>query len=229
MLNRRGGWALWVLVLLLLFTPPVTWGAIQQRESNTAATAISFARFAARHKWAVLLLMPPISLRPGLMWSVQPHETSILTTEGVWLDVDNTAVTFLLDNEAVIMVSYSLAAMSSKAFHAGGDFLNDNQVQSGARDFIGCRLTVDGVPYRQSGSHISPAGSLESSIGTLEGYLVTELGPGTHTIALQWRKWGSYVRSWSNRPNFEDGQVSGRSITVTAHHRFVLQRACRRA
>jgi hypothetical protein len=153
------------------------------------------------------------------MWSVQPQQTAVLTTEGTWQDVQHTAVDFSLDNEAVVMISYSLVALSSKNFHAGGDFINDNQKNSGSKDFVGCRLTVDGVPYRQSGSHISPAGSLESSTGMLDGYLLTELGPGNHTIAMQWRKWGSYVRSWSNRPNFGDGHISGRSITVTAHHR----------
>jgi hypothetical protein len=153
------------------------------------------------------------------MWSVQPPATAILTTEGSWQDVKDTSVVVPLNNEAVVMISYSLVALSSKKFHAGGDFINDNQKNSGAKDFIGCRLMVDGTPYRQSGSHISPAGSLESSTGILDGYLLAELGPGNHTITLQWRKWGSFVRSWSNRPNFGDGHVSGRSITVTAHHR----------
>ena len=80
----------------------------------------------------------------GLMWSVQPPATAILTSEGSWQDVKDTSVVVPLNNEAVVMISYSLVALSSKKFHAGGDFINDNQKNSGAKDFIGCRLTVDG-------------------------------------------------------------------------------------
>ena len=42
-------------------------------------------------------------------------------------------------------------------------------------DFLAGRLKVDAIPYRQSGSHVSPLSSLESSSRQLSGSLIIEL------------------------------------------------------
>ena len=77
---------------------------------------------------------------------------------------------------------------------------------------------VDGVPYRQSGSHVNPLASLERSARQLRGHLVVTLPAGNHTVKLQWRKWGTYVRAWQSRPDAEDGFVAGRELSVSAEH-----------
>jgi len=46
------------------------------------------------------------------------------------------------------------------------------------------RLAVDGIPFRQSSSHSSVGALNEATSSTLSGYLVTELGPGNHTVQV---------------------------------------------
>lgn len=76
---------------------------------------------------------------------------------------------------------------------------------------------VNGVPLRQSSAYASPAGPYESFADTVGGHLVTEFGPGNHSVRLQWKKSvGGLVTSWSNRPSAHDGFAEGRSIVVTA-------------
>lgn len=119
------------------------------------------------------------------------------------------------------MHSYTIAVTAQKPNHPGGDFLNDNSDLSGLGDFVGARIVIDGVPYRQSGSHASPAGATERSTAVLRGMLVHAVSGGNHTVKVQWRRWGSFVRAWSSNPTFDDGFASGRSLTVTADHRGV--------
>ena len=38
---------------------------------------------------------------------------------------------------------------------------------------------------------------------------------GSHTVKLQWRRYGPTVPLWWSHPNFLDGFVSGRILTVT--------------
>lgn len=89
------------------------------------------------------------------------------------------------------------------------------------------RLIVNGLPLRQSAAHTSPAGPYESFADTLSGHLVTEFGPGNHSVALQWKKSsGGVVSSWSNRPSSHDGFSGGRSIVVTAQVSRMYNRKC---
>ncbi|CAM9116455.1 unnamed protein product, partial [Choristocarpus tenellus] len=90
------------------------------------------------------------------------------------------------------------------------------------------RLVVNSIPFRQSASHASTAGPYEAFVSTVGGHLVTDLGPGNHTIGLEWKKSvGGVVRSWSNRPSESDGHASGRSIVVTAQHRYMWHKAAK--
>jgi hypothetical protein len=109
------------------------------------------------------------------------------------------ALTIALADTTSVVVSYGVSVLAVKPVHPGGDFINDNQVNSGLGDFLGARLKVNGIPYRQSGSHVSPLGSLERAAQQLRGHLVLSLPQGNHTLVLQWRKWGHFVRVWSCR------------------------------
>ncbi len=42
--------------------------------------------------------------------------------------------------------------------------------------------------------------------------LVTQAGE--HTLVVQWRKWGSYVRAWRNSPSFLDGFAMSRFLVA---------------
>jgi hypothetical protein len=134
-----------------------------------------------------------------LMWSVAPLNSTSISTAGVWVDMPDMSLSCTLARQTSLVLSYGVSVIAEKPLHPGGDFLNDNQEASGLGDFLGARLTVDGVPYRQSGSHVSPLASLERSARQLRGHLVLNMPAGNHTVRLQWKKWGTFVRSWSSK------------------------------
>ena len=155
----------------------------------------------------------------ALIWTSQPTTRALLTTVGVWEDVAGAEVTFPLAAPSTVAVTFTVAVVADKAAEPGGDFLH---AARNLVDFVAARLVVDGVPYRQSGAHAVPSGQrVEQTTGELHGTLFTSLGAGNHTVALQWRKWGRRVRSWSNNPTLLGGFTSGRSVVVTAHHKYL--------
>ncbi|CAM9134032.1 unnamed protein product [Discosporangium mesarthrocarpum] len=155
--------------------------------------------------------------RDGLMWSARPLTDCRLDESGVWINIPDTSLTVVLENEASILVSYSMVVNAAQSQVPGSSFLTDQQHNGGNRDVLQIRLLVNGVPLRQSSSHTSAAGSYETFVDTLGGHVVTELGPGNHTVGLQWKKSaGGTVTSWSTRPSSHDGHTSGRSVVVTA-------------
>ena len=158
----------------------------------------------------------------SLMWSVAPITSATITEEGSWQDVPDTSVDFVLFESTTVAIAYTLLAEADKDYHPGGDFLNQGGAdESGLGDFLGTRLVVDGVPYRQSGSHLSPMTSFEASTGELTGNLYLELAPGNHTATLQWKKWGTFVRSWSNLPVVHGGYGESRSVVVTGFYKHM--------
>ncbi len=156
-----------------------------------------------------------------------------ISSAGAWVDIDLSLHFLLANNATPTVITYVVSVMADKPHLPGGDFLTDatfvtsNQEQTGLGtnglgDFLGARVVVDGVPYRQSGSHVNPLASLERSARQLRGHLVVQLPAGNHTVKLQWRKWGSYVRAWQSRPDSEDGFVAGRELSVSAEHDTVV-------
>ena len=81
------------------------------------------------------------------------------------------------------------------------------------KDSLQTRLTVDGVPFRESSSIFRTVTRMAGS-GSLTGSMVLNLTAGTHTVQLQWQKTGSGVASWWSQPEFLDGFVTSRSLVV---------------
>ncbi len=81
------------------------------------------------------------------------------------------------------------------------------------KDSLQTRLTVDGVPYRESASIFRTVTRMAGS-GSLTGSMVLNLTAGTHVVQLQWMKTGSGVASWWSQPEFLDGFVTSRSLIV---------------
>ena len=155
-------------------------------------------------------------------WSLAPTTRATIRTTGTWTNVPKNMLRFHLARESHVIVKYHMVVVASKSPHAGGDFINANQQASTTvSDYLGARLLLDGVPHRQSGSHAAPLGAYESSTRQMSGYIVTRLGAGEHVVALQWRKWGKAVSSWSVDSTSRDGFVSGRSLTVTSQQRYL--------
>jgi hypothetical protein len=132
----------------------------------------------------------------------------------LWSNVEDTSLTISIDNELTLYISYAISVVANKAHRPGGDFLGQ-PTDYGSFDFLGTRIVIDGVPYRQSGSHISPDSSLEATTGSLAGSVVAELNPGTHTISLQWKKWGDSVRAWTSKPSLLEGYSSRHDLSYS--------------
>ncbi|NER86374.1 MAG: hypothetical protein F6K64_04710 [Moorea sp. SIO3A2] len=136
------------------------------------------------------------------IWAAQPlTDTSLTSTEG-WEDVLETSVTFTLDRTAMIFCTYSINVQP-----------DGNPVS----DLLATRLVVDDQGYRQSGSHFQPLTSGDSNVN-LNGNLVLPLQTGSHTVKLQWKKYGNNVASWNSHPSWIDGFGGGRTLVVMAFY-----------
>jgi hypothetical protein len=156
------------------------------------------------------------SIAVDRIWSSQPASPATLIEIGNWTDVDDTIVNFELQNEGLVVISYAASVLANTPPLPGGEFAGN--VYS---DILGMRVVVDGIATRQSGSHTNPMTSLEMSTGTLVGHVVIELHEGNHTAVLQWKRWGSWVRSWSVISSAVDGVSTGRSLFVKSQHKYL--------
>ncbi|CAM9734048.1 unnamed protein product [Scytosiphon promiscuus] len=160
--------------------------------------------------------------REGLMWSSRPLTTCQLEESGVWIDVPDTKLEVVLARDVTSLISYSMVVVAAKPQLPGSSFLGEQLTNGGSKDFLQVRLVVNGLPMRQSAASTSPAGPYESYADTLSGHLAMEFGQGNHSVGLQWKKTpGGIVTSWRNRPSAHDGFAGGRSIVVTAQHRYM--------
>ena len=187
------------------------------------------------HRWAVTLAFLAIlsqsfhcvecAKSPELMWSCMPTSDAVLTTSNIWEDVRDMNLTVRLDNEAELLASYFITVVADRAPDRkipGSDFFSAGvSLSSAQRSFLQLRLVVNNLPYRQSSSHASPGFALEATSDSLSGHAAVSLGPGAHSIQLQWKKSGDGVDMWSSRPTTADGYVSGRTIVATARHRYL--------
>lgn len=156
-----------------------------------------------------------------LMWSVQPLSHVKISSIDTWEDIPDTNLTLTLLNEAPLLISYDFAARAFKPGSSTNDFILDEDMSLGQKDFLQARVLVDGIPFRQSSSNAQPSSSLEAASRILRGTVVVNLGAGPHTVQLQWKKRGTFVTSWNNIPALHDGYSSGRILTATAHHRYM--------
>ena len=164
-----------------------------------------------------------------LMWSSRPLNEATIRVDGAWEDVPGTNVTVNLEVASDVLVSYGLTATAvrrasaANALGGGSDFYSSSVALLGAgqRNFLQARVTIDGAPFRQSSSHMSPGLSLEANTDTLTGHAAVLLDAGTHDVRLQWKKTGQGVSSWASRPSAADGFTSGRSLVVTGRHEYM--------
>ena len=162
-------------------------------------------------------VVPSVDSEVGeLTWSSSPSERATIKKTGKWYDLPDNSLTFMLTRESHVVIKYLMVVVANQHYRPG--VVSTSGLDS---DFLGARLMLDGMPYRQSGSHASPLSALEASSRTMSGYIVSRLGAGSHTVSLQWRKWGSQVASWTVNPSFRDGFVTGRALTVSSRHRYL--------
>jgi hypothetical protein len=122
-----------------------------------------------------------------------------------WMPIPGLSVRFSLAKEWRLHLLYSIQVRPQGA---------QNLDPLLARDFVGSRLLIDGVAYRETGSLFHTITRTYKS-GILAGALSLLLSKGPHTIQVEWRKWGENVPNWFSVPNIHGGFVSGRSLVVT--------------
>lgn len=145
-----------------------------------------------------------------LMWCASPLTPATLAAPNeVWLNVPETRVDVQLPNAALVLVAYDIAVSRVRDVRA---------VDASAESELAFRVTVDGAPYRQSATTV---GDRETVVTTASGYLVLEMLAGPHIVALQWRKRGTGVSRWVISSELLDGFAGGRSLVVSAQHRFL--------
>jgi len=99
------------------------------------------------------------------------------------------------------------------------DYVNPTD-EFGFRDDLSARLVVDGAPFRESGSTVT-INTRSYASSELSRDIILDLQKGTHTVKLQWRKWGNYVRTWRSSPSFLDGFSSSRFLAVHGERRSI--------
>ena len=220
------------MVLYLMFC--LSWLSLRVGhavDSNSAGQLIDHSILTQKQRTQLLQIdaaatgavIPSTSSEEGeLSWSLSPSHRASITEEGKWLDLPNNNLTFTLTRESHVVIKYLMVVVANQRHHSGGDFLKGGAATVRVdNDFLGARLLLDGMPYRQSGSHAAPLSTMEVSTRQMSGYIVSRLGAGSHTVSLQWRKWGTQVGSWTVSPTFRDGFVAGRALTVTSRHRYL--------
>jgi len=48
--------------------------------------------------------------------------------------------------------------------------------------------------------------------------MTLSLGAGSHSVFVQWKRWGSWVRQWTSNPSALDGFAAGRTLTASAEY-----------
>ncbi len=178
--------------------------------------------------------LQPYSSWSGMMWSSRPTTPAELKVggsgafDGSWSDVPNTSLDFeLKDRRAIFFSYYMVVTANVREPRPGSPFLQ-SPVNVIGRDRIQLRLSINGIPFRESASSASPASPYALYTTTLDGHLlIPNLEPGNHTVILQWKAKGGegkggdrWVSSWSNTPSAEDGFLAGRAIIATAQHNY---------
>ncbi len=107
--------------------------------------------------------LQPYSSWNGMMWSSRPMTPAELKVgdsgvfDGSWSTVTDTSVVFeLKDSRAIFLSYYMVVTANVREPKPGSPFLQ-SPVNLVARERIQVRLSVDGIPFRESASSASPA------------------------------------------------------------------------
>jgi hypothetical protein len=137
------------------------------------------------------------------LWHAAPLYSATIPGNTDWSDVGGMSLIFSLTTSAKVFSTYSM---------------NVEPTGNPGSDGVATRLAVDGqlASTRGTASLFQPFTSGDSN-ANVAGNIVLNLGPGEHTIKLQWKSYGG--TSWSSNPASHDGYAQGRTLTVIAFYR----------
>ncbi|GMI28951.1 hypothetical protein TrCOL_g5273, partial [Triparma columacea] len=134
-----------------------------------------------------------------------------ISTNGTWTDVKDSSLTFTLAEPATLRLLYSMSVKP--------DYVNPKD-EFGMQDDLSACLLIDGYGYRETRSFTTIM-SHSFATAQLSRDVVLDLKAGTHTVTLQWRKWGNYARNWRSAPSFLDGYASSRILAVHGERKSI--------
>jgi hypothetical protein len=120
------------------------------------------------------------------LWHTEVTTDDTISTNGTWTDVKDSSLTFTLAEPATLRLLYSMSVKP--------DYVNPKD-EFGMQDDLSACLLIDGYGCRETRSFTTIM-SHSFATAQLSRDVVLDLKAGTHTVTLQWRKWGNYARNW---------------------------------
>ena len=163
-------------------------------------------------------------------WSTQQDNEVSIATIGIWIPVPTAILNFELARLAQVIMSYDMIVspiisnLNTDGVHNSGRLLTKLREFSsvdGTNDFLQLRLCVDGIPFRQSASHVNPGILNNEYAYTLSGHVVLEMKAGPHKVEIQWKMVGSNVDYWSGKLPDINESFYGRTLTVSTFHNYM--------
>lgn len=131
------------------------------------------------------------------------QDAIITSSSSTWVTMPDAPLSFTLAKETSVTIGYSVNVIPQLA-----SIIKDKRLE-----YLSTRIAIDGVGYMEGLDSYSTS-SWNPSPTTLRGLYSFKLGPGHHSIELQWKKVGNVFRSWSSSPSYLDGYASSRNLFV---------------
>ena len=150
----------------------------------------------------------------GLFWGGSAGSTANIARTGEWVDIDEAEIAVNLQKGSTALITYHLTVEAVKGI--GAKLLpSENN-----KDTLQVRATVDGVPYRSSGSVASTYLVAQRTFSELSCSFTAQMSGNNHTVQLQWKKLGTQVDRWTIAP---PALGSGYAISVMADHSQIFE------
>jgi hypothetical protein len=144
------------------------------------------------------------------LWYVQPlsvARTAVsASSNNQWHPIKDMHIQFQLPRKWMLRIRYSLQARPQGVPNA--------DVLAASTDWLSVRIVLDGQAYRESSS-VTYSATSTTGCSTLSGEVTLSIPRGEHSVRLEWKKYGTNVPLWWSHPNFLDGFVGGRLLSVT--------------
>ena len=122
-----------------------------------------------------------------------------------WTAIKDTELAFTVEKQSVVVIKYSAG------IHVGNRYAPRNSLfdKHTDRDFLAMRLVVNGIPFRETGSHMSASRTLRGIVYKLQGSFIRNFKRGKQEVFLEWKRWGDAVDTY-----WTGGQHSCRYIVA---------------
>jgi len=159
-----------------------------------------------------------VSSQHKYLWYNQPLSVArTVVSSNKWHTIRDMTIKFMLPRDWILRLKYAIQVRpqgsGSHGRSGGGSGPNTDVLL--VRDYLSTRIVLDGRAYRESSS-VSSSSTRTYGCSTLTGEVTLKIPAGEHNVRVEWKTTGSgrSVPLWWSHPNFLDGFVSGRMLTV---------------